>query len=99
MSLSKLRQTGSLAFGKLTESELEEIKREAAQDGKPGSGFLSAMTGTTDHSSVQISATDKISELLVDDSVATTSIDSVTPPMASAEMATGACLVNDAKGS
>ena len=40
-----------LASGKLTESELEEIKREAAQDGIPGSGLSSAMAA--DHSSVQ----------------------------------------------
>ena len=51
-----------LASGKVTESELEEIKCEAAQDGKPGSGLSSAMVA--DHSSVQTSAMD---ELLVDE--------------------------------
>ena len=76
-----------LASGKLTESELEEIKREAAQDGKPGSGLSSAMVA--DHSSVQTSAMD---ELLVDDSAAMTLVgDSVTPRMTAAEMAPGAC--------
>ena len=79
-----------LASGKLTESELEEIKREAAQDGKPGSGLSPAMAA--DHSSVQTSAMD---ELLVDDSVddsvAMTLVgDSVTPRMTAAEMAPGA---------
>ena len=75
-----------LASGKLTESELEEIKREAAQDGKPGSGLSSAMAA--DHSSVQTSAID---ELLVDDSAAMTLVgDSVTPRMTAAEMAPGA---------
>ena len=75
-----------LASGKLTESELEEIKREAAQDGKPGSGLSSAMAA--DHSSVQTSAMD---ELLVDDSAAMTLVgDSVTPRMTAAEMAPGA---------
>ena len=75
-----------LASGKLTESELEEIKREATQDGKPGSGLSSAMAA--DHSSVQTSAMD---ELLVDDSAAMTLVgDSVTPRMTAAEMAPGA---------
>ena len=75
-----------LATGKLTESELEEIKREAAQDGKPESGLSSAMAA--DHSSVQTSAMD---ELLVDDSVAMTLVgDSSTPRMTAAEMAPGA---------
>ena len=75
-----------LASGKLTESELEEIKREAAQDGKPGSGLSSAISA--DHSSVQTSAID---ELLVDDSAAMTLVgDSVTPRMTAAEMAPGA---------
>ena len=75
-----------LASGKLTESELEEIKREAAQDGKPRSGLSSAMIA--DHSSVQTSAMD---ELLVDDSAAMTLVgDSVTPRMTAAEMAPGA---------
>ena len=76
-----------LASGKLTdESELEEIKREAAQDGKPGSGLSSAMAAV--HSSVQTSGMD---ELLVDDSAAMTLVgDSVTPRMTAAEMAPGA---------
>ena len=75
-----------LASGKQTESELEEIKREAAQDGKPESGLSSAMAA--DHSSVQTSAMD---ELLVDDSAAMTLVgDSVTPRMTAAEMAPGA---------
>ena len=75
-----------LASGKLTESELEEIKREAAQDGKPGSGLSSTMAA--DHSSVQTSAMD---ELLVDDSAAMTLVgDLVTPRMTAAEMAPGA---------
>ena len=75
-----------LASGKLTESELEEIKREAAQDGKPGSGLSFAMVA--DHSSVQTSAMD---ELLVDDSAAMTLVgDSVTPRVTAAEMAPGA---------
>ena len=56
-----------LASRKLTESELEEIKCEAAQDGKPGSGLSYAMAA--DHSSVQTSAMD---ELLVDDTAAMT---------------------------
>ena len=33
-----------LTSGSLTESELEEIKREAAQEGKPVSGLLSVTT-------------------------------------------------------
>ena len=75
-----------LASGKLTESELEEIKREAAQDGKPGSDLSSAMAA--DYSSVQTSAMD---ELLIDDSAAMTLVgDSVTPRMTAAEMAPGA---------
>ena len=75
-----------LASGKLTESELEEIKLEAAQDGKPGSALSSAMAA--DHLSVQTSAMD---ELLVDDSAAMTLVgDSVTPRMTAAEMAPGA---------
>ena len=73
-------------IGTFSESELEEIKREAAQDGKPGSGLSSAMVA--DHSSVQTSAMD---ELLVDDSAAMTLVgDSVTPRMTAAEMAPGA---------
>ena len=75
-----------LASGKLTESELEEIKRQAAQDGKPGSDLSSAMAA--DHSSVQTSAVD---EMLVDESAAMTLVgDSVTPRMTAAEMAPGA---------
>ena len=65
---------------------MEEIKREAAQDGKPGLGLSSAMAA--DHSSVQTSAMD---ELLVDDSAAKTLVgDSVTPRVTAAEMAPGA---------
>ena len=74
-----------LASGKLTKSELEEIKREAAQDGKTELGLSSDMAA--DHSSVQTSAMD---ELLVDDSAAMTLVgDSVTPRMTAAEMAPG----------
>ena len=71
---------------------MQEIKREAAQDGKPGSGLSSAMTA--DHSSVQTSATDEFSELLVEDSVATTLVGaSVTPAWSEY------CRANDARGS
>ena len=67
---------------------MEEVKREAAQDGKPGSGLSYASAMAADHSSVQTSAMD---ELLVDDSAAMTLVgDSVTPRMTAAEMAPGA---------
>ena len=82
-----------LASGKLTESDLEEIKCEAAQDGKPESGLSSAMVAG--HSSVQNDRRPSV-QMLVDDSAAMTLVgDSVTPRVIAAEMAPGARVVGN----
>ena len=59
----------------LTELELEEIKREAAQDGKPISSFLSVTTDV--YSSVQISELEMFSALSADTLVVTPLLDNV----------------------
>ena len=56
-----------LTSGSLTESELEEIKREAAQDGKPVSGLLSVTTDVCP--GVQMSTLDVVSALSANSSV------------------------------
>ena len=53
-----------LTSGSLTESELEEIKREAVQDGKPVSGLLSFPTNVCP--GVNMSALDVFSALSAD---------------------------------
>ena len=58
-----------LTSGSLTESELEEIKREAAQDGKPVSVLLSVTTDVCP--GVQMSTLDVVSALSADSSVIT----------------------------
>ena len=55
--------------GSLTESELEEIKRKAAQDGKPVSGLLSVTNDVCP--GVQMSALDVVTALSADSSVVT----------------------------
>ena len=77
-----------LTSGSLTESELEESKREAAQDRKPVSGLSSVTTDVCP--GVQMSALDVVSALLVDSSVVTPLLDNVSPCMASVRMASTA---------
>ena len=77
-----------LTSGSLTESELEEIKRKAAQDGKPVSGLLSVTTDVCH--GVQMSALDVVSALSADISVVTPFLDNVSPCMASVKMAPAA---------
>ena len=73
-----------LTSGSLTEPELEEIKREAAQDGKPVSGLVSVTTDVCP--GVQMSALDVVSALSADSSVGTPLLDNVSPCMASVRM-------------
>ena len=77
-----------LTSGSLTESELEEIKRKAAQDGKPVSDLLSITTDVC--TGVQMSALDVVSALSADSSVVTLLLDNVSPCMASVRMAPAA---------
>ena len=74
-----------LTFGSLIESELEEIKCEAAQDGKPVSGLLSVTTDVCP--GVQMSALNVVSALSADSSVVRPLLDNVSPCMASVRMA------------
>ena len=60
---------------------MDEIKREAANDGKPGAGLLSVTTDVCPD--VQMSALDVVSALLTDSSVVTPLLDTVLPCMAS----------------
>ena len=73
-----------LTSGSLTESELEEIKREAAQDGKPVSDLLSVTTDVCP--GVQMSALDVVSALSADSLVVMPLLDNVSPCMASVRM-------------
>ena len=77
-----------LTSGSLTESELEKIKRVAAQDEKPVSGLLSVTTDVCP--GVQMSALDVVSALSADSSVITPLLDNVSPCMASVRMAPAA---------
>ena len=77
-----------LTSGSLTESELEEIKRKAAQDAKPVSGLLSVTTDVCP--GVQMSALDVVSALSVNSSVVTPLFDNVSPCMASVRTALAA---------
>ena len=77
-----------LTSGSLTESELEEIKREAAQDGKPVSGLLSVTTDVCP--GVQMSALHVVSALSADSSVVTPLLDNVSHCMASVRIAPAA---------
>ena len=83
-----------LTSGSLTESELEEIKREAAQDGKPVSGLLSVTTDVCP-------GVDVVSALsYLYSSVVTPLLDNVSPCMASVRCTWWeTCRVNDARGS
>ena len=67
---------------------MEEIKREAAQDGKPVSGLLSVTTDVCP--GVQTSALDVVSALSANCSVVTPLLDNVSPCMASVRMAPAA---------
>ena len=78
------KQRYLLTSESLTESELEEIKREAAQDGKPVSGLLSVTTDVCP--GVRVSSLDVVSALSADSSVVTPLLDSVSPCMASVRM-------------
>ena len=77
-----------LTSGSLTESELEEIKREVAQDGMPVSGLLSVMTDVCP--GVQMSAFDMVYGLSADSLFVTPLLDNVLPCMASVRMAPAA---------
>ena len=77
-----------LTSGSLIESELEEIKHEAAQDGKPVSGLLSVTTYVCP--AVQMSALDVVSALSADSSIVTPLLDNVSPCMASVTMSPAA---------
>ena len=66
-----------LTSGSLTESELEENKHKAAQNGKPVSGLLSVTTHV--RPGVQMLALDVVSALSADCSVVTPLHDNVSP--------------------
>ena len=67
---------------------MEEIKREATQDGKPVSGLLSVTTDVCP--GVQMSVLDVVSSLSADSSVVPPLLDNVSPCMASVRMALAA---------